>query len=40
MKKRGIAVTKRTEAEIKVIIVRALVELRNQLIMEVGIRCG
>lgn len=39
MKKKEIAVIKRTEAEIKVrIIVRALVELRNQLIVEVDIR--
>lgn len=40
MKKKEIAVTGEIESEIKVIIVRALVELRNQLIMEVGIRCG
>lgn len=39
MKKKGIAVIGEIETEIKVkIIVRALVELRNQLIVEVDIR--
>ena len=39
MKKKEIAVIGETETEIKVkIIVRALVELRNQLIVEVDIR--
>ena len=39
MKKKGLAVIGETETEIKVkIIVRALVELRNQLIVEVDIR--